>query len=740
MRYLKAYSPQEVESFHVDLHTRNTSALKMAVLLNSMGVKNCYFHLRLNNKNLQGVDPYDPDLTTQQKLEVFRECSENRWYFYREVFRVPENGSGTGIGGGSEFVFNRGNLACLWANSLNLSTYFIMPRQTGKTWTYLADGTYTYQFNRGSTILHFNKTQKDANDNLQRIKAAIRMLPAYLQHSSEDNLEPSEKRLVKNAEKSMRNAIGSTIEAMASAGNEAKADALARGKTASKIWYDELSYIFFNEIIYSAATPAYERAKESAIKHGAPYGISISTTPGDLATPHGAFAYRMMNDCIRFDESFYDLSKKKLTDRMERTPDKMSMLFMQFSYLQLGLTDEWYLEIYKDMNNPIRARREYLLEWMNSNGNSPFDPDDIDLISDLTQVTRQKKEIVRINKYFTMSVYDHYYGKKPVLIGVDVAGSIGRDSSAIVVANPDTLKPIAIFKSNMIELSALRKLITTIVKKMYPHCILTIERNSVGKGLIDELRDTPVSRVLYKERGKRTIDKGANSIVRKRTVDTIEYGHLTSTQTRPQMMEILETLVHNSPAHVAYEELYEEIRFLELKNGRIDHGSATHDDVVMAYMGLLWVVRYGNGLKGKGIYYNIRDGSDGYEEMEYDNTSSYRTADKLLQGKRNKQEDFEEDLVDYMRREHHVQTAAALAERERAEYMRALDERDGVLDDDELDISVSKRTQELLTANYNAMLHADFYGHENDPIADLLRPENALGYEGEESWATAYKW
>ena len=108
----------------------------------------------------------------------------------------------------------------------------------------------------------------------------------------------------------------------------------------------------------------------------------------------------------------------------------------------------------------------------------------------------QKVETYKLNKYFNLSVYGEYHGKKPVLIGVDVAGSLGRDSSAlriadmtrrvvddtfkrlhhltarclvrIVVVNPDTLHPIAIFKSNMIELSKLRKLIMTIVTQSHP--------------------------------------------------------------------------------------------------------------------------------------------------------------------------------------------------------------------------------------------------------------------------------
>lgn len=737
---MKAYSVQQAETFHVHLHTRNTSFLKMTLLLQEMGVSNCYFHLKLIDKGLKDVDPYDPDLSDEMKFRVMRECADNRWYFYREVFRVSENGAGTGIGGGSPFILNRGNLAYLWAMEMNISTYLIMPRQTGKTWAAIADFTWVHQFKKGSTLLHFNKNQKDANENLGRIQSAIRMLPGYLQHSSIDNLDSSDKRRVKNNEKTIKNIIDSTIEAMASAGNESKADALARGRTSSKIWYDEMAFIFFNETIYSAATPAYEKATELAIKNGAPYAISITTTPGDLATPHGAFAYKMMNDSIPFRENFYDLTRKKLYDRILNTPDKLPFVFIQFSYLQLGETEEWYLKRYKNLNNPLRARREYLLEWMNSNGNSPFDPDDVELVGELSRQREMNCEVYKLNKYFDMTIYSEYHGKKPVLIGVDVAGSIGRDSSAIVVANPETLHPMAIFKSNMIELSKLRKLIQTIVRKMYPNCILTIENNSVGKGLIDELRETPVGRVLYHEKKKRKIDMSVNSATRKRTVESIEWGHNTNQVTRDQMMETLESIVHNSPSHVGYKELYEEIRFLELKNGRIDHSSATHDDVVMAYMGILWIVRYGKGLKGKGIYYNISDGSEDYDELTYDTLESMRFVNRLLSGTKSEKESAEDELVDYMLRDHHVNTADDLGKREKEEYYRELDRIEGITDGEDVDAHISDPTRNLLLKNYNTFLRGDFYG--DDPMETLLHPAQTGGggIPGFGDWTDDYRW
>ena len=294
----------------------------------------------------------------------------------------------------------------------------------------------------------------------------------------------------------------------------------------------------------------------------------------------------------------------------------------------------------------------------------------------------------------------------------------------------------------MIELSKLRKLIQTIVKKMYPNCVLAIENNSVGKGLIDELRETPVSRVLYKEKKTRKIDMGVSNATRKKTIESMEYGYNTNQVTRDQMMETLESIVHNSPSHVGYRELYEEIRFLELKNGRIDHSSATHDDVVMAYMGVLWIVRYGKGLKGKGIYYSISDGSEDYDEITYDTMESIRLVNKLLRGGKDEKKDAEDELIDYMLRDHPIYTSDDLAKKEKENYFRAMDRVEGITDDDDIDFQVSDPTKNLLLKNYHQMLRMDLYS--DDPMESLLRPvgmrDSGFGMPGfGNDWSDDYK-
>lgn len=53
-------------------------------------------------------------------------------------------------------------------------------------------------------------------------------------------------------------------------------------KTLTFIWYDEYGFLPFNDIIYMNAAPAFKTASMNAKAAHSPYGILITTTPGDF--------------------------------------------------------------------------------------------------------------------------------------------------------------------------------------------------------------------------------------------------------------------------------------------------------------------------------------------------------------------------------------------------------------------------------------------------------------------------
>ena len=85
VRFLKDFS-----RFGAGIHleTTNKSFLRTAELFRQMGIKNYFFMLQLNNPLLKDVDPWDPDLTDEQKFMILQESQENIWFTLRELIKI----------------------------------------------------------------------------------------------------------------------------------------------------------------------------------------------------------------------------------------------------------------------------------------------------------------------------------------------------------------------------------------------------------------------------------------------------------------------------------------------------------------------------------------------------------------------------------------------------------------------------------------------------------------------------
>lgn len=260
--------------------TKNKSFLDMHYWLKSKGIKNNKFFLALYDTDLMNVDPRDPRLNTVWKAKVLNECRRNYWYFLREVIRIPDTG-GT-VGSGVPYKLDRGNLALNFGFTLNWNMFLELPRQFGKTTSALC--WYLWVFNFGTTnseIMFMNKKHDDSKMNLRRLKDLREALPSYLRMETLIGLDGKKLKPTSNVETLSHPMNGNKITTKPGANSKAKANGLGRGCTMPIHWYDEYAFILYNKIIYMAATPAFSTASRNAKKNGRPYGILITTTPGE---------------------------------------------------------------------------------------------------------------------------------------------------------------------------------------------------------------------------------------------------------------------------------------------------------------------------------------------------------------------------------------------------------------------------------------------------------------------------
>ena len=269
--------------YYIDTTTKNISFLQTAADLKKVGVKNNLFMLKIYNRDLVGVDPYDPNLSKGQISAIMMECMINPYYYLREVARIPEQGGSVGVGSGSHFILHRGNLAMTFCFLHCIDCYLLLSRQCYKTHSTIALFEWAYLFGTTNSQFNFlNKSQGDSDANLSKFKAHKSVLPIWMQQNYNFVESDGEMKIKKGMDnvRTIKNPVtGNWIESKPSARTEEAADGIGRGNTSAFIWFDEFEFINYISVIMAASGPAYVRAAEIANKNKALHCRVITTTP-----------------------------------------------------------------------------------------------------------------------------------------------------------------------------------------------------------------------------------------------------------------------------------------------------------------------------------------------------------------------------------------------------------------------------------------------------------------------------
>ena len=485
---------------YIHKETTNQSFLDMHHYLKAIGVQNNDFFLALLDTGLAGIDPRDPNLSSSMKARVLMECRNNYWYYLREVVRIPDQGGS--VNSGVRFKLHRGNLAMNFLFMLNFNQFVEMPRQHGKTVSALARYLWVYNFGTSnSEIMFMHKDHGGSKDNLKKLKSIRDALPSYLQMSSATGVD-GKKLKVPNTVVTIQHPYNNNkINTYPSARSKESADNLGRGATIPLQYYDEFAFMPYNNIVYKAAIPAFSTASQNAARNGAPYGILLTTTPGDLTTDSGIFAYEIRNSGIRWNEKYYDLSYQELVEL--RNSNKNSTFFtVSYTYQQLGSGQDYFKKMVVEMvNDWPRIRREVMLEWASIADDCPFSSEDLDIIKNYI------KEPIRTLffgqfKQYQFQIYEDLDTNFPPIIGVDVAGATWKDSSCITVVDSRTTRVTATLNCNYMPADDLAQVLYELVTKYLPNGIINIERNGVA------LQQTSLRRVICVSFGVNCYEEG----------------------------------------------------------------------------------------------------------------------------------------------------------------------------------------------------------------------------------------
>ena len=563
-----------------DVKTSNKSFLKMAKMLKDHGVKNNKFMLTLYDESLVGVDPWDPKLTQEQKISVYLETCRNYWYYIREVIRVPVAGANI------QYNLHQGNLAVSYLRLKNKNLILEMPRQVGKTTATIIFDTWAFLFGtKNSRIVYMHKdtSQNGVLKNVKDFGEFIKSIPPYLKEmvSSKGDTDNVESKInVKN--KNILTIIGNPV-------SHEEANKRGRGISTPLVFIDEFAFVKFFDKIYKALGPAWKQASEFAKKNNVPYGLILATTPGDPDSDVGRFALKMIENALKWDMNYYDLSDEELNEILAKNSTN-DFFYLRFDYKQCG-KDEKFIEEAIRMNNGdmLTVRREYLLEWLTNFENSIFTAEELEKVR-----SSLKPPVLnlRVNKYYKFEFYEEPNWKLNYIIGCDVSGGLSNDYSTMVICHPNDFHVVGIFHNNIISTDDFTELIIDVATIYFPNSLWVIERNSFGTNILDRLVKIPdIERRLFREYKERNIEKTIrDGVVVKDKVKQWIYGNYVSNDVRDMMMDLLSHWVANHPDKIVSEAIYKELAQMQKdKYGRIMAPEKTgyHDDLIFAMLHVL---------------------------------------------------------------------------------------------------------------------------------------------------------
>ena len=585
----------------LQLNTKNTSFIRIAKLLKHMGIKNHAFMLALHNPALMDVDPWNPNITPVEVDMVTEECKQNFWYFIREVYRVPPAAGTIPI----MFKANRANISYFWLFFNHITTYLIQPRQTGKSLSYTTVDIYLTNFLVNYTTSVLLKDDPLRVKTAEKHKVGFEYLPPYL--------NMLDKRDVKNTERIHLKALNNTINFYVGQKDIKSADNTGRGMTTPTAQIDEFAYTRNIDITMPAMLAGTTAAREQAENAGLPYGISLLTTPGKLATKEGRYAFKIYQESFRWTEKLLDSeNREELLNYILKnsTFKKAPIVLLEYNHRQLGYTDEWLLErIEISRAEGEDAAADFLNKWATGNLSHPLNKKVLEVIEKskkdpVDNYISDEGYILRLymteREFFNNNLYTHY------IISVDPSEAAGRDDIGMVIMDVYTGEVVAAGNFNETSIPMFARFLFSLLKKL-PNSTLMVERKSTGTSILDNLAEflindgiNPFIRIFnwviddfdsFKYNYPQIAD------TRFRDFDLYikfknKFGFATSGSGKTSRSYLYGSIIKGAGSYIGEyvndKLLADQILSLTVRKGRVDHPEGGHDDMVIAWLISYW--------------------------------------------------------------------------------------------------------------------------------------------------------
>lgn len=411
-----------------------------------------------------------------------------------------------------------------------------------------------------------------------------------------------------------------TFEVRVPSGGEDGAENVARGQTFEMLLYDEPAWMKYIENIMNGAGPSTLTAQQNAREKGIPYFTAKATTPNSVLKEEGKYMYGEMMASTEWREAFFDsYSESHLMERVIKASPVSTtspQICMQFNHMQLGFGKDWVKETMDKLRlSWSKAKIDLLMMWTEEGKNKLFDDKTRECLSNGKLEAVWNEEIGDTGLFVDWFVSEGRMEElmndptEYFLMGVDTSDAVNRDACTLVIRRLKTGENVGIGRYPLAFLDDVTKVLRDMIVRI-ENSLLIIERNRAAH-MIEQLLLTlpalgidPFKRIfndIYQDPMKYNSEyKDVQEVhFRFRTKEFYlkhkgRFGFLTNSTTRRQMYGFLFEAVANTGAGVCHSMLIDELISLETDtDGRIDHGSKSHDDLVIAWLLSYWFIKLG---------------------------------------------------------------------------------------------------------------------------------------------------
>jgi hypothetical protein len=609
---------------YYDFGTKNKSFLLTAKELKELGIKNWYFMLEVRRPDLkvQDIDPYNPNISAEDIGKILGECKQNPWFFFREVLRVPVRGAGT-----LPLYLHRAGCAAIWCWLNSIDFELVQPRQTYKTTVITGIMAYALLFEyRNCDIPYMHTKESRCTDNVGILRDYIMALPKYMNPWAKDKKPPGLQSLKYEAHKV-------NIAVLSAAKSEVDAPDKTRGYSLFTWFADECEFIPFMKAVLDGANPTIVQARITAREMGIRACMMYASTPGDLETNEGKEWQAILDNMPVFKEEFYDYTPEQIAhmksvpkpDDPDQDRVAVTMLYIEFNHVQLRKDGQYLREQYTEAlkkGTLGEYRRGVLLQRFRGGEGAFFRQEDLDFIQN--NIREPNYDIFLMNKYH-LYVYKHnirvpdlnsstpYFDMTiPYFIGIDCATGKDGDNTAICILNPYTLEVVGELLSPLMGGLDLMRVVTMLAK-MLPKALFCIESNMTGVDIIDFVQESQLENRFYHDPRATEITKNVTNPntpteikMKQRAHAKRYYGTTVGDKVRRMMFNILRETTHEYRHLINTKFLVKDIcNLVQQKNGKMAAASGEHDDMVMAYLHTLYILKYGFDLGRFGVDKNL---------------------------------------------------------------------------------------------------------------------------------------